>query len=506
MKIEILTALLSAMSLSRSPLASASSKLFSSSRKHSKEQHHQQEEVYDTTMATSISSSTKARLSSNTDHRFLQVLGMTWQQVGSDIDGEGAGDQSGYSVAVSGDGMRVIVGALYNDANGDNSGYARVYKEVDGNWFQVGSDLDGEAAGDESGWSVAMSGDGMRVIVGAPRNDANGVESSGHARVYKEVGGNWVQVGSDLDGEATYDLSGWSVAMSGDGMRVIVGAPWNDANGDDSGRIRVYKEVDGNLVQVGSDLDGEAAGDESGWSVAMSGDGMRVIVGAPRNDANGDNSGHARVYKEVDGNWFQVGSDLDGEAGQSGWSVAMSGDGMRVIVGAPYNDANGLENSGHGRVYKEVDGNWFQVGSDLDGEAGQSGWSVAISGDRMRVIVGAPYNGNGAWSGHARVYKEVDGNWVQVGSDLDGEAAYDLSGYSVAISGDGMRVIVGAPHLNDANGFRSDSGGHARVFQLLLVPPTDQPSSSAVSWSLNTNALIGLSFASVFLVLDGGLF
>jgi hypothetical protein len=395
MKIEILTALLSAMSLSRSPLASASSKLFSSSRKHSKEQHHQQEEVYDTTMATSISSSTKARLSSNTDHRFLQVLGMTWQQVGSDIDGEGAGDQSGYSVAVSGDGMRVIVGALYNDANGDNSGYARVYKEVDGNWFQVGSDLDGEAAGDESGWSVAMSGDGMRVIVGAPRNDANGVESSGHARVYKEVGGNWVQVGSDLDGEATYDLSGWSVAMSGDGMRVIVGAPWNDANGDDSGRIRVYKEVDGN---------------------------------------------------------------------------------------------------------------WFQVGSDLDGEAGQSGWSVAISGDRMRVIVGAPYNGNGAWSGHARVYKEVDGNWVQVGSDLDGEAAYDLSGYSVAISGDGMRVIVGAPHLNDANGFRSDSGGHARVFQLLLVPPTDQPSSSAVSWSLNTNALIGLSFASVFLVLDGGLF
>jgi hypothetical protein len=83
-----------------------------------------------------------------------------------------------------------------------------------------------------------------------------------------------------------------------------------------------------------------------------------------------------------------------------------------------------------------------------------------------------------------------------VGSDLDGEAADDDSGYSVAISGDGMCVIVGAPSTNFGNGL--ENPGHARVFK--------QQSSSAVSWSLNTNAVIGLSFASVFLVLDGGLF
>jgi hypothetical protein len=185
MKIEIPTALLSAMCLACSPLASASSKLSSSSsrKQHSKEQQHQQE-VYDTTMATSISSSIKARLSSNKDHRFLQVLGMTWQQVGSDLDGKAASDLSGYSVAMSGDGMHVIVGAPFNDGNGDYSGHARVYKEVDGNWVQVGSDLDGEAAGDESGNSVAISGDGMRVIVGALSNDANGADS-GHAQVFK---------------------------------------------------------------------------------------------------------------------------------------------------------------------------------------------------------------------------------------------------------------------------------------------------------------------------------
>ena len=202
------------MCLARSPLASASSKLSSSSsRKHSKEQQHQQE-VYDTTMATSISSSTNARLSSNKDHRFLQVLGMTWQQVGSDLDGVAADDLSGYSVAMSGDGMRVIVGAPWNDGNGDDSGHARVYKEVDGNWFQVGSDIDGEAAYNLSGASVAMSGDGMRVIVGAPSNDANG-DDSGHARVFKQPSSS--AVSWSLNTNALIGLSFASVFLVLDG-------------------------------------------------------------------------------------------------------------------------------------------------------------------------------------------------------------------------------------------------------------------------------------------------
>ena len=41
---------------------------------------------------------------------------------------------------------------------------------------------------------------------------------------------------------------------------------------------------------------GEAAGDESGASVALSADGGRLAVGAPFNDGTGADSGHARVY------------------------------------------------------------------------------------------------------------------------------------------------------------------------------------------------------------------
>ena len=89
-------------------------------------------------------------------------------------------------------------------------------------------------------------------------------------------------------------------------------------------------------MQVGADIDGENANDWSGWSVAMNAAGDTVIIGAPYNDGNGDNAGHARVFTLTDGVWVQVGADIDGENAddQSGWSVAMNAAGDTVIIGA----------------------------------------------------------------------------------------------------------------------------------------------------------------------------
>ena len=50
-------------------------------------------------------------------------------------------------------------------------------------------------------------------------------------------------------------------------------------------------------IQLGSDIDGEAAGDYSGISVALSSNGTRVAIGAPDNDGNGNNAGQVRVYR-----------------------------------------------------------------------------------------------------------------------------------------------------------------------------------------------------------------
>ena len=95
----------------------------------------------------------------------VHVLGVaTISQVGVDIDGEAAGDNSGYSVAMSGDGSRIAIGAY---GNGSSAGHVRVYTLISGTWTQTGTDIDGEAAGDQSGYSVAMSGDGSRIAIGA---------------------------------------------------------------------------------------------------------------------------------------------------------------------------------------------------------------------------------------------------------------------------------------------------------------------------------------------------
>ena len=99
---------------------------------------------------------------------------------------------------------------------------------------------------------------------------------------------------------------------------------------------------------MGSDINGEAAGDKSGSSVAISGDGTILAIGAHNNDGSGSDAGHVRVYKWSNNSWTQMGSDIDGEAAND-WSghgpqggVALSSDGMILAVGAHYNDGNGL--------------------------------------------------------------------------------------------------------------------------------------------------------------------
>ena len=98
---------------------------------------------------------------------------------------------------------------------------------------QIGGDIDGESGDDYSGHSVSFSSDGSRVAIGAYLNNGIGAYSNfGHVRIYDYNGSAWVQVGADIDGEAAYDLSGYSVSLSSDGTRVAIGAIDNDGGGN----------------------------------------------------------------------------------------------------------------------------------------------------------------------------------------------------------------------------------------------------------------------------------
>ena len=120
-------------------------------------------------------------------------------QLGSDIDGEAANDYSGYSVSMDSDGDRVAIGAYRNDGTGTSAGHVRVYQYSNSSWSQLGSDIDGEAAGDNFGYSVSMNSDGDRVAIGAHLNDGT-ASQAGHVRVYEYSSGSWTQLGNDIDG------------------------------------------------------------------------------------------------------------------------------------------------------------------------------------------------------------------------------------------------------------------------------------------------------------------
>lgn len=291
-----------------------------------------------------------------------------WTQLGRDIDGEEKYDEFGSSISLSGDGKVLAVGAHYNDENGSNSGHVRVYERDTTSfygWEQLGGDLDGEAIYDESGYAVSLSHLGNVIAIGAHYNDGTG-SNAGHVRVYRRdlaVPLGWAQDGYDIDGEATGDESGFSVALSDDGTILAVGARYNDGNGSNSGHVRVYERdpcsYPNGWTQIGGDIDGELSSDYSGSAVAISGDGEIVAIGARYNDGNGGSSGHVRVYVRdpvAPIGWVKVGDDLDGEkAGDEfGYSVSLSRNGEVVASGGIYND-DGATNSGHVRVFEACD-------------------------------------------------------------------------------------------------------------------------------------------------------
>jgi len=391
-------------------------------------------------------------------------------KMGSPIAGEAQDDQSGWSCSLSSDGTIVAISSINNAGNGSQSGHARVYQYTDNNWQQLGSDIDGEATLDQSGWSVSLSADGTILAIGALYNDANGT-NSGHVRVYQYTDNNWQQLGSDIAGEYAHDHSGTSVSLSGDGTIVAIGASGNDGNGSSSGHVRVYQYVKGvytnTWIQVGYDIDGEYAEDNSGYSVSLSSDGTILAIGAIYNDGNGSDSGGVYTYeliKQPITSIVKMGSPIDGEAtgDESGRVLTLNSDGTILAIAANSNDGNG-SGSGHVRVYQYTDNNWIQLGSDIDGESqgDHSGAGVSLSADGTILAISAYYNaGNGYMSGHVRIYQYTDNNWQQLGSDIDGETG-DRSGYSVSLSSDGTIVAISEPH-NDANG--SDSG-RVRVYQ-----------------------------------------
>ena len=408
-------------------------------------------------------------------------------QIGQDIEGEAVGDLFSFRMDISSDGSIIAIGAPDNDGvNGVDSGHVRVFENIDGVWTLIDREIDGEAFEDFSGRDVGLSSDGNIVAIGARGNSPTSGVFAGHVRVFENIEGTWTQIGEDIDGEGAIDTSGGNLSLSQDGSIVAIGAAFNDgANGVDSGHVRVYENIGGVWTQIGQDIDGEAMDDQSG-NVNLSSDGNIVAIGATGNNGNGDNSGHVRVYENIGGVWTQIGQDIDGEGSGdiSGASIRLSLNNNIIAIGGQLNDGvNGVD-SGHVRIYENIEGIWTQIGQDIDGETADdiSGASISLSADGSIVAIGSPGpTGNNDRPGQVRIYRNQNDNWIQLGEDINGEALGDLFGRSVALSDDGSILAVGA-RANDGNGTNS---GHVRVFDLSALLSIEE--TELVQFSLYPN-------------------
>ena len=302
----------------------------------------------------------------------------SWGQVAKITPLDGAvAHYFGYSVSMSGD--IAIVGAFGDGDNGSYSGSAYVFQRDHGepdSWGQVAkiTPLDG-AEEDYFGVSVSISSD--TAVVGAHVDDDLG-ENSGSAYVFqRDLGGPdaWGQLAklTASDGEPG-DRFGSSVAISDETL--IVGAPKDDDNLSNSGSAYIFRRnQDGSdaWVQISKITPTGGVEDERfGASITVRED--TAMIGASGNYP-ATIPGSAYIFRRepsAPNTWRQVAriTPADGTAGiEFGRSVSLSG-GI-AIIGAPRSNSIGTD-SGSAYVFTISDA-FFADGFETGDTSGWSG-------------------------------------------------------------------------------------------------------------------------------------
>jgi Ca2+-binding RTX toxin-like protein len=386
----------------------------------------------------------------------------------------------GNAVAISGD--TAVIGAPFEDgAAGANTGAAYVFVRSGVAWsFQNKLTAPDAAAGDEFGWSVAMSEN--TLIIGSPLDVVGAVTGAGSAYVFVRPVTSWnfqAKLTADVPAD---DNFGVSVAVSGD--VAAVGAAWDDRPaGFASGAAYVFARAGtawSQQARLLSAIPAESA--RFGESVAVAGE--TVLVGAPFEAAAAGEPRQGAVYVYVRSGvtWTQQARLLAADgvlSGQFGFSMSLSP--PTVLIGAP-----GANGTGAAYVFVGSGSSWSQQAKlqASDAAVGDNyGAAVGLSGDT--AVVGAPNDNTdfGSRTGSVYAYERAGTAWDGENKLMpDDPGANEQFGTSVAVSG--ATAVVGVPH--DATTVGTDAGS-AYVF--VPDPILDVSDATVVEGDAGTTTL-----------------
>lgn len=368
-------------------------------------------------------------------------------------------DEFGLSVSISGD--TVVVGAAKDDDQGLNSGSAYVFVRNGSSWSQQAklNSADG-AAGDQFGWSVSVSGDTILAGANWDYDEVGHWSNAGSAYVFTRNGFTWTQQAkirsTDTVGD---DQFGYSVSLSGE--TAIIGAPYSGPWGGESGSAYVFTRNGSTWSKQAklSASDG-VSGAWFGYSVSISGD--MALIGASGDDDKGFFAGSAYVFSRNGSAWTQQAKLIatDGVSGDLfGSSVSIDGD--TAIVGVS-GDENYSYDPGSAYIFKRNGSGWTQAAQLSDG--GSRGWfgcSVSVSGES--AAVGAYGDDSLDYdAGAVYVFAFNGSGWIQQAKVVASESAgNDYFGSDVAISGD--TAVLGAQGDDDCGGGSGSAYVYARL-------------------------------------------
>lgn len=307
--------------------------------------------------------------------------GGDWRLKGNAISQESGGRLRALQINYAGD-MIVTGGVDQQDA-----GYVQVYFWNGIDWQKQGGMMRGDALGDAFGTAVSINAEGDVIAVGASKRQVNGLQKAGTTQMFKWNGTAWSPWGPELSGTDALDEFGHALSLDALGETVAVGAI--NATSSRPGYVQVYRWDGSDWNTLGSEIDGFAPNGQFGFSVALSGNGNALAIGAPFSSVVSEGRGFAEVYTFDGARWDGESADIDDSNGfGNGYAVDITADGMA------FSSSSRESSEGRGRIWvgKKSGNQWelfFSNGGNKPND--RFGTSLALSGDGRVLSVGAPY-------------------------------------------------------------------------------------------------------------------